>query len=171
MVSLSFFDAKRAAIIYNPVARGLSRRRHMLQRSTELLSRQGIQTTLVETTAPGSASGQTRRQIDAGCDLIVAAGGDGTINEVANGMLHSGVPLAILPGGTANVLAREMRLPIHQERAAAQIADLQPSRIAVGGVRIDGSEHRCFVCMAGAGLDAQIVARVNPALKEVAGKV
>jgi diacylglycerol kinase (ATP) len=170
MVPLTSSGAKRAAIIYNPVARGLSRHRHLLQRSTALLARHGIQTTLVATTGPGSASAQTRREIESGCDLVIAAGGDGTINEVANGMLHSGVPLAILPGGTANVLAREMRMPINMERAAAQIAGLRPCRISVGRLRLGDAPPRCFLCMAGAGLDAEIVSRIHPGLKMRAGK-
>jgi diacylglycerol kinase (ATP) len=169
-VSLESFHAKRAAIIYNPVARGLSRRQHLLQRTTGLLAQQGIEAKLVATHGPGTAGMQARREIEDGCDLIVAAGGDGTINEIANGMLHTRVPLAILPGGTANVLAREMRLPIHLERAAAIIGSLRPQRVAAGGIRIGTSEPRCFVCMAGAGLDAEIVSRINLDLKAAMGK-
>ncbi len=126
---------------------------------------------LVPTTAPGSASLQARQQIENGCDLIIAAGGDGTINEVANGMLHSKVPLAILPGGTANVLARELRLPTHMERAANSFPQLKLHRIAAGGLRFDGSKQRGFLCMAGAGLDAEIISRLNLDLKAVAGKL
>ena len=163
--------AKRSAIIYNPVARGLSRRRHLLQRTIGVLDRQGISAKLVATEAPGTAGQQARREIESGCDLILAAGGDGTINEVANGMLGTNVPLAILPGGTANVLARELRLPIHLERAAAQISRLQPHQIAVGGLRIGDGDPRCFLCMAGAGLDAEIVSRLNLEFKAVAGKL
>ncbi len=170
MVSLESLHAKRSAIIYNPVARGLSRRRHLLQRTIGVLDRQGITATLVPTEAPGTAGAQARQQIEAGCDLIVAAGGDGTINEVANGMLGSGVPMAILPGGTANVLARELRLPIHLERAAAQISGLRPHSFAVGGLSIAGGDPRCFLCMAGAGLDAEIVSRLNLDFKALAGK-
>ena len=66
--------------------------------------------TVVPTTGPGTAGAIAREHIGRGADLIVAAGGDGTINEVAEGMVHSDVPLAILPGGTANVLATEMKL-------------------------------------------------------------
>src|SRR5215831_4281911 len=105
MGSLESLHAKHAAIVYNPIARGLSRRPRSLQSSIEALARTGIKTRLVATTGPGSATGQVRSLIQDGCDLIIAAGGDGTINEVAGGMLHSGVPLGILPGGTANVLA------------------------------------------------------------------
>ena len=170
MVNLESLHAKRAAIIYNPVARGLSRRQHLLQRTIAVLGRQGIEATLIPTKGPGTAGVQARKQIDAGRDLIIAAGGDGTINEVANGMVHSGVPLAILPGGTANVLAREMHLPIHLERAAAQISNLRPQRIAAGGLRIGSSDRRCFLCMAGAGLDAEIVARLNLNLKAATGR-
>jgi YegS/Rv2252/BmrU family lipid kinase len=143
----------------------------LLQRSTGLLSQRGLDVSLIPTQGPGTASAQARREIEAGCDLIIAAGGDGTINEVANGMLHTGVPLAILPGGTANVLAREMRIPIHMERAAAQIPALQSCRISVGVLRINGSDRRCFLCMAGAGLDAEIVSRINPQFKLRTGKL
>lgn len=169
-VSLESFHAKRAAILYNPVARGLSRHQNLLQRTIAVLARQGIEGQLVATKGPGTAGTQARRQIEAGKDLIIAAGGDGTVNEVANGMLHTGVPLAILPGGTANVLAREMRLPIHLEKAAAQVSNLVPHAIAAGGLRIGGSDSRAFLCMAGAGLDAEIVSRLNLDLKAATGK-
>jgi diacylglycerol kinase (ATP) len=168
---LESFCAKRAAIIYNPVARGLSRRQHLLQRSAAALARQDIETCLVPTIAPGSASAQAREQIESGCDLILTAGGDGTINEVANGMLHSRVPLAILPGGTANVLAREVRLPVNMERAANSVRQLKAHRMAVGSLRFNGPQQRGFVCMAGVGLDAEIISRLNLDLKAAAGKL
>ena len=162
---------KQAAIIYNPIARGVSRHRHLLQRTIATLREQGIEAQLVPTDGPGTAGAQAGRQIAAGCELIIAAGGDGTINEVANGMVYTGVPLAILPGGTANVLAREMRLPIHLDRAASRIAAMHPHRVAVGGIRLPGSDRRCFLCMAGAGLDAAIVSRLNSKFKARAGKL
>jgi YegS/Rv2252/BmrU family lipid kinase len=168
---LDNLQGKRAAILYNPVARGLVHREHSLQRSVQTLASRGIEARLIATTGPGSAGAQALHQIEAGCDLIVAAGGDGTINEVANGMLHSSVPLAILPGGTANVLAREMRVPLRLERAAAQIPEFLPVRIAAGALRMPGSPPRLFLCMAGAGLDAEIVSRLNLDLKAAAGKL
>ena len=165
------FSAKRAAIIYNPVARKLSRSQHLLQRIIETLNRQGTEAALVGTTGPGSASLQAKRQIEAGCDLILAAGGDGTINEVANGMIHSGVPLGIIPCGTANVLARETRIPIDMLLAAQAIRQMVPTRVAIGMLRLGGFEQRSFVCMAGAGLDADIVCHVNLDLKAALGKL
>ncbi len=171
MVVLETFHARRAAIIYNPVARGLARHRHLLQRTIGLLAQQGIDATLIPTIAPGSAGAQAKRQIEEGCDLILAAGGDGTINEIVDGMLHTGVPLGILPGGTANVLAREVHLPIHMGRAASLISALTPCSISVGLVKVNGAAARSFVCMAGAGLDAEIVSRINLDLKVAAGKL
>lgn len=162
---------KRAAILYNPVARGLARRRRQLERTIGVLDRQGICASLIPTEAPGSAAAQARQQIEAGCELIIAAGGDGTINEVANGMLNTEIPLAILPGGTANVLAREMQLPIHLERAAALISRLRRLEVSAGSLRMGGSDSRCFLCMTGAGLDAEIVSRLNLEFKAVAGKL
>lgn len=153
------------------MARSLSRNRPLLQRSIQALAAQGIQARLVETTGPNSASAQARQQIEQGCDLIMAAGGDGTINEVANGMLHTGVPLAILPGGTANVLAREMKLPMNMLRVAERIGSMQPVRVSIGSLRLNNSERRTFLCMAGAGLDAQIVCNVDLDLKAAVGKL
>jgi YegS/Rv2252/BmrU family lipid kinase len=169
MENLESLHAKRAALIYNPIARGLSRSRYSLQSSTEALQRQGISVVLEATRGPGTAAAQVQHLIEAGCDLIIAAGGDGTINEVANGMLHSSIPLAILPGGTANVLAREMRLPISIARATAQMTKLQHCRIPVGRLHT-GTQERIFLCMTGAGLDAEIVSRLNLDLKASMGK-
>jgi diacylglycerol kinase family enzyme len=106
-----------------------------------------------------------------GTDLIVAAGGDGTINEVAEGMVHSGVPLAIIPGGTANVLAHEIGLGTRIEHAAARLEECRPRRISVGHLTCDGGRvSRHFLLMAGIGLDAYVVHRVDGALKSRTGK-
>jgi diacylglycerol kinase (ATP) len=169
-VILESLRAKRAAIVYNPVARSLSRSLPLLDRAVAALARHGVEAYLVSTTAPGSAGGQVRREIDAGCDLIVAAGGDGTINEVANGMLHTRVPLAILPGGTANVLARETRMSTNLAKAIEELATMRPVRIAAGSLRMGEAEPRSFLCMTGAGLDAEIVYHLNLDLKAAFGK-
>jgi diacylglycerol kinase (ATP) len=103
--------------------------------------------------------------------LVIVAGGDGTINEAAEGLIHSAVPLAILPAGTANVLAMEAGIGSNLERAAERLDTLQPLRIAVGHIACEsGRVSRHFLSMAGAGLDAQIVYRVNAGLKSRTGK-
>lgn len=87
-------------------------------------------------------------------------------------MTHSETPLAVLPGGTANVLAAETRLGKRLERAAQRLKDLRPRRISIGHVTCDGGRvSRHFLLMAGIGLDAHIVYRVNAALKARAGKL
>jgi diacylglycerol kinase (ATP) len=113
-----------------------------------------------------------RERVAQGVDLVIAAGGDGTINEVAEGMVHSSVPLAILPGGTANVMAMEMRLGLDLERLAAQLPALRPRRIPLGHMLCDeGRVSRHFLLMAGIGLDAHIVYRVDAAVKARTGKL
>src|SRR5262249_55006307 len=105
-------------------------------------------------------------------DLVVAAGGDGTINEVAEGMLHTNVPLGILPGGTANVLASEMKIGNNVEGVAARVGEFRPHRISVGHLVCGGAPvSRAFLLMAGIGLDAHIVRHVDPGLKSRAGKL
>lgn len=166
-----FATLKRASIIYNPIARGLLGKSRSLQRTIDVLSTQGITAHLVPTEASGTAGAQARLEIDRGADLIIAAGGDGTINEVASGLLHTGVPMAILPGGTANVLAREMKLPIHLQRVAEQISGFRPHPVSVGRISSSDGSARAFLCMAGVGLDAEIVSRVNLKLKVHVGKL
>jgi len=143
----------------------------MITRAVEILRGDGHNVTPRPTTGPRTACAIARESIAAGADLIVVAGGDGTINETAEGMIHSGVPLAILPAGTANVLATELRLGGNWERAVRRIAECRPRRIGVGKLVREGEEPRHFVLMAGIGLDAHIVYRVSAALKARTGKL
>jgi diacylglycerol kinase (ATP) len=143
-----------------------------LDRAIRTLQRQGAVVELVPTTGPGAATAIAREQLAKGVELVIAAGGDGTINEVAEGMVHSRVPLAILPGGTANVMAMEMKLGLDLARLAAQLHELQPRRIPLGHLLCDqGRVSRHFLLMAGIGLDAHIVYRVDAAIKARTGKL
>jgi diacylglycerol kinase (ATP) len=85
-----------------------------LSDAAEILREAGHDTWLVPTQGPGTAGAIARRSIADGAELILAAGGDGTINEIAEGVAFSDVPLGILPAGTANVLANEMGLGLAQ---------------------------------------------------------
>ncbi len=101
---------------------------------------------------------------------MLVLGGDGTINEAVQGLAHSTIPLGVLPGGTANVLAMELGLGSRPEIAALRLAGFEPRRIALGRITADfGSRH--FLLMAGAGLDATIVYQVSLGLKNAAGKL
>jgi diacylglycerol kinase family enzyme len=99
-------------------------------------------------------------------DAVVAAGGDGTINEVANALTGGPLPLGIIPLGTANVLAMELGIGPTAEAAAAAIAGGQCLTISPGLVN-----GRQFLLMAGVGVDAEVVAGVDLALKRRAGKL
>jgi diacylglycerol kinase (ATP) len=103
---------------------------------------------------------------------VVVAGGDGTINEAIEGMVHSAVPLAVLPAGTANVLAMEMKLGGRFLRAAERMGECRPRRISVGRITCDqGRVKRHFLLMAGAGLDALVVYNVSAGIKARIGKL
>jgi YegS/Rv2252/BmrU family lipid kinase len=149
----------------------LRRRSHALEHSIQRLAKQGIAVEAVSTRGPGSAAGIAREIAGGGADLILVAGGDGTINEVVNGMAGSQVPLGILPAGTANVLANELGIARTMERAADTVAHWVPERIALGLLATaTGESPRYFLLMAGAGLDAGIVYNLNQRIKDLLGK-
>jgi len=166
--------ARKTIIIYNPFAGkmgagGLKR----LSNAAEILREAGHDTWLVPTQGPGTAGAIARRSIADGAELILAAGGDGTINEIAEGVAFSDVPLGILPAGTANVLANEMGLGSSIEHAAANLPGCIPTRISMGRLQcVNGSERtRLFLLMAGIGLDAKIVYNISLPLKARLGKL
>jgi diacylglycerol kinase (ATP) len=136
-----------------------------------MLAASGMDITMTPTTGPGEATEYARRAVASGADLVLAAGGDGTLNEVVNGMVHSRVPLGILPGGTANVLANELGLAGPIDTVAASVAQLAPERISAGLLRAQGTAPRHFLLMAGAGLDAHIVSTIDSELKKKLGKL
>ena len=158
-------------LIYNPNAGKIRRSRGALvEQAAGILRNSGHKVTLAPTTGPRTAGEIARGYISKGADLIVVLGGDGVINEAVEGMAGSNVPLAILPGGTANVLATEMRLG-SLKRAAERLGELTPRRVSVGRLTSDGGAvSRHFLLMAGIGLDAHIAYSVHGPLKARTGK-
>ncbi|MDX1581366.1 MAG: acylglycerol kinase family protein, partial [Alphaproteobacteria bacterium] len=106
-------NSRTALVIFNPVAG--RRRRVFFRKTLAAMEKLGLSVEMQETEYPGHAEElareRTAQHAESRPDLIVAAGGDGTINEVANGMIGSDVTLGIIPLGTANVLAKEIGLP------------------------------------------------------------
>jgi YegS/Rv2252/BmrU family lipid kinase len=147
-------------VIFNPAAG--SRRRRKLARAMGVLGRNAV---LAATTGPGDATRIAAQAAAEGHDCVVAAGGDGTIAEVAAGLIGSGSALGILPFGTANVLALELGLPRDAEGAARVIAAGREALIHPG---LAGD--RLFVQMLGAGFDAAVVHHLPPGLKRRIGK-
>lgn len=169
-------DIERAVIIYNPLAGGDRGRRALhVERAQQVLASSGISADLLPTSAPGEAGRLAREAANSGAQLIVACGGDGTLNETVNGMARdpqaSQVPLAVLPAGTANVLAKELGIPRNIPRAAAMIPGGTPMRIALGRMTVPGhpAGDRYFVCVAGAGADAALVHSLDISVKHRVG--
>ena len=165
---------KRATLIYNPVAgRNPAQRERQIQEAGEVLRSLGLDVTLARTTGPGSATELARAAVASGDDILFACGGDGTINEVINGMQPSNVSLAILPGGTANILAKELGLPHHPVRAARELPRLKPRRIALGCAKKSSVSaatpaenlQRYFISVAGVGFDAYVIHKLTFDLK------
>jgi diacylglycerol kinase (ATP) len=96
-------------------------------------------------------------------DLLAVCGGDGTINEVATSLPNPPVPIAVLPGGTANVLARELGLPLDPVRALKIALNKSVLRADLG--ELEGESHRRFIFVAGIGFDAYAVYKARPSLK------
>lgn len=129
-----------------------------------------LQPRLLPTAEAGHAPELSAQAIRDGADLILVLGGDGTINEALNGMVGVGVPLGILPGGTANVLAMELGLGSRLERAIDRLVQSPARRVSLGKLTLSNGASRHFLMMAGAGLDAQIVLDLNSGLKAKTGK-
>jgi diacylglycerol kinase (ATP) len=164
----------KCVIIYNPQAGKLrGRGSDRLERARRILLEAGHETTLVPTSGPGAAVALAREWVADGVDLIVAAGGDGTVNEVAEGMVHSAVPLGILPAGTANVLAMETGMSSNLEAAARELLTFTPERISVGRLHFGNTSpaSRHFLLMAGIGLDARVIYNLSAPLKTNFGKI
>ena len=159
------------SVIYNPLAGKLRRRAGLLSRTVEILKATGAEVRLEPTAGPGDAGAIAARCIRQSSDLILVAGGDGTVNEALQGMVGAGVPLGVLPAGTANVLAMELGLGSKMKRVAAMLPGLVPRQISLGRLRAVGCEDgRYFLAMTGAGLDADIVRVLNLRLKTATGK-
>lgn len=166
-------NRRRVLVIHNPNA-GRRRRRERLQTVVAELERLGLRVDIKLTAGSGDAMRYAREARDAHSardgsgdfpDVVVAAGGDGTINEVVNGMAGGSLPLALLPLGTANVLAAEIGLPEHPQDVVRAILHGPAVPIHLGDVN-----GRRFTLMAGIGLDADVVATVNQRLKRATGK-
>ncbi|HEV2341746.1 MAG TPA: diacylglycerol kinase family protein [Candidatus Acidoferrales bacterium] len=162
---------QNALIIYNPTSgRGRARRLRKLEQAAEILKAAGIHAELAPTAHPGAATLLARQAVREGRDLVIACGGDGTNNEVVNGLAGSKVPMAVLPAGTANILAKELGIPWDIPSAARLIASGTRVRIALGEMRDsrpggEAGPPRYFLCVAGAGPDGAIVSGVDSARK------
>lgn len=187
----------RAELIYNAHA-GRQVVRRVVRRELNLvdayLKRQGWATVIRETGAPLEATELARQAAARGADVVIAVGGDGTVNEVASGLVHTDTALGVLPVGTTNVWALQMRIPTLSPLGpglAKLMADLEEqidhplpiniyravlldaARVLVEGDRhtvdVGQAGNRYFLMWAGVGLDAAVTANVSPEDKKAFG--
>jgi len=167
---------QNALLIHNPNAgSGGNARRRQLDVARRILSAGGIEAELTETTGPGHAIEIAQQAAREKRQLVIACGGDGTLNEVVNGLayLQNGhrVPLALLPGGTANILAKELSIPWNIPNAARGLVGAEVCEIALGLATPleQPKKKRYFLSVAGAGPDGMIVYSIDLGLKARVG--
>ncbi len=162
-------DGQRIAFVANPTKRGVAqiRERAVLACSVRYLP----QPMWFLTSPDDPGTGAAKAAIEAGADVVVAIGGDGTVRAVAEALAGTDVALGIVPVGTGNLFARNMELPIEQPGALIGTAlDGEERRVDVGWLRKDDTgEEVAFLIIAGIGLDAEMVAGANASLKKRLG--
>jgi YegS/Rv2252/BmrU family lipid kinase len=165
---------RKAALLYNPHSG--RRKKHRLQdvdAAAAVFRAAGIDIDVAPTRAASDAAAQVRMAIRDGCDTIIACGGDGTVHDVLQGLAGRDAALGIIPLGTANALAHDLRLPMKIANAARALLTAGPKRIAVG--RIDFRDlnnlpsFRYFTVAAGVGVDAHLFYKLNRLIKDRMG--
>jgi len=165
---------RRVALLYNPISG--SRRKHRLtdvETVKSILQAAGVEVDVAPTRAASDAAAQVRMAVREGFDTIVACGGDGTIHDVLQGLAGKDATLGIIPLGTANAMAHDLRLPLTPAGAAKALLAATPRRIAVG--RIDYRDFnslpafRFFTVAAGVGVDAHLFYKLNRLIKDRMG--
>lgn len=164
MLEYGLMQAIRAMLIYNPTA-GQIWSPFKAELVKDYLAKHDWSVELAPTERAGHGSELARRAVAERFDVVIAAGGDGTLNEVAQGLAYTPVKLGILPVGTTNVLAREFRIPLGFEEALEYLPIAETATVDLGKV-----DSRYFLLMAGIGFDAEVVRDINPQMKLVAGK-
>lgn len=163
----------RIGLIFNPTAQGDKAR--FLQQQLDQIRDECV---LMPTEGPGHAEVLAEKAVADGCEVVVAAGGDGTIQEVSNGLVRhpeglEKTALAVLPLGTVNVLARELCIPLDFDSAWRVIQQGVKSRVDLPWIDFqkDGQvQRRCFPALAGAGMDARACELVQWETKKMSGQ-
>jgi diacylglycerol kinase (ATP) len=151
-------------ILFNPFAGQAYNLKRSLEGAAEIWQSRGWEVELRPTKAAGDATIQAQAAASKGYDVVVAAGGDGTVNEVMNGLVGTNTALAVLPLGTVNIWARELGLSMEPKRAATSFLDAHLEKIDVGK-----AGNKYFLLMAGIGFDAAVTAIINPQEKKKLG--
>jgi YegS/Rv2252/BmrU family lipid kinase len=154
----------RVALIFNPRSGRGRPKGELLDRVLSEMAKAAMEVDVYPTEAPGHATDIAARASRARVDFVVGWGGDGTLNEVARGLLGTKTPMGVLPGGTVNVFAREVGIPRSIEGAVEVLARGEVAQIPVGM-----AGERPFLAMAGFGIDGEIAYRVKGRFKDALG--
>jgi len=154
----------RIAIIANPVSGG-GRAFRRLNRLLRAWPHSDWDVELHTTRCPGHAGALARELQKQPPDLLAVCGGDGTLSDVASNVPEPSFPVALLPGGTANVLAHEFDIPLDPVRAMEIALRRTVRRVDLG--ILEGRDHRRFLLMAGVGLDAYVVSKIRPGKRKL----
>jgi diacylglycerol kinase (ATP) len=157
---------RRCAVIYNPVKISDGFREAMARRVATARWADPVWLPTAEDD-PGRSMAATAVQQQ--FDLVVAAGGDGTVRNVAHGLANSGIPMGIVPAGTANLLARNLGIPMAEADAIDVVLSGRTRTIDLIKLSIDGREPEHYAVMAGMGIDAMTMDETRPDLKEKIG--
>ena len=152
---------RRVALIENPASGSVSgRRKHVVKSALAALQEAGVDVEHVVLKGPGSGAALAREAVDLGCDAILVCGGDGTVHEVLQSVVATGVALGVLPLGTANALAANLGLAGSPEKAIRSLIEAARVEVPVGRITYraqDGSEQsHYFTVAAGVGPDALV---------------
>lgn len=162
----------KAILIYNPASgQKRARRAEQVARAAEVLRAAGVEAETCATTDAGSAIRQSQQAVVDGFDTVIACGGDGTVNEVLNGLMlvGAGATLGVIPLGSGNLLANDLRLPRDTEAAARALLTYQPRELQPGVISYQtkhGPEKRYVIVAAGVGADAELMYRTARGVKE-----
>ncbi|WUT00918.1 diacylglycerol kinase family protein [Streptomyces sp. NBC_00708] len=158
--------AGRTVVVVNPTVAD-EEQRETLRLVLEQYGRHGAE--FVDTTADDPGGGQAAAAVREGASLVVVCGGDGTIRAAADRLAGTGVPLAVVPCGTGNLLARNLGLPVAPAEALAAALGGTEQRIDLGRIEGDGLPATHFTAMSGAGLDAAMLENTGSAAKAAIG--
>jgi YegS/Rv2252/BmrU family lipid kinase len=165
---------RKAALFYNPISG--RRKKHRIkdvEAAASVLRAAGVEVDVSPTRAASDAAAQVRMAIRDGFDTIVACGGDGTVHDILQGIAGRDAALGIIPLGTANAMAHDLRLPMSVEGAARALVTAVPRRIAVGQIQFRDFNaipaSRFFTVAAGVGVDAHLFYKLNRLIKDRAG--
>ena len=155
-------------MIFNPtkVTDWATFRRHV---DYELKTRGWERTLWLETTTDDPGRAMTEQAVREGVDLVLGAGGDGTIRVICSGLAGTGVPFGLIPAGTGNLLARNIGIPLDEAAALDVAFDGVDKPIDLVRLTVDGGQPDYFAVMAGVGIDAVIMEGTDPNLKRAVG--